>query len=148
LTISDDGRRSSRSIVTLAGESLEAIFQLTVQLSWVPEATLASSGIRQVDADAIVSVIRSLREGPGGWGRSELDIAMKGNDRPDESSEFSVEPGESPGQATIQMSESTLDDWRIGLQFTVASWLGERELFLRTGYQCTEAQEAIGKLGF
>jgi hypothetical protein len=148
LTSSGDGRQGCRSVVTLAGESLEAIFHLTVQLSWVPETSLASSGIRQVDADAIVSVIRSLRVGPGDWGGSKLDIVREGNGRPDEPSGFGVEPGEALGQATIRMSESMLDDWRIGLEFTVTSWLGERELFLRTGYHLVEAQEVISKLSF
>lgn len=146
--ISDETGGVRPQDILLASDWLQAIFHLTVELSLLPVDFLAKHGLRQADVDGLIAILRSAREGVGELGNVQLDIIKKDAEGRDDVLAPNFDRTEHPGKMTVEMTESMVDAWRNALEFTVTSWLGERELFLRTGYRTEEARGAIRRLRF
>ncbi len=134
--------------ILLACDQLQAIFHLTVELSLLSGEFLTKHGLRQADVDTLVAILWPMSERADELGNVQLGIIKKDAGGWGDVMAPNFDETGHPGTMTVDMTESMVDAWRNALGFTVTSWLGERELFLRTGYRMAEAREAIERLRF
>ncbi|HTU08947.1 MAG TPA: hypothetical protein VMG13_25600 [Trebonia sp.] len=146
--ISDETGGVHSQDILLSSERLQVIFHLTVELSLLPGDLLAKYGLRQSDVDGLVAILRPMRERVGELGNMRLGIIKKDLEGWDGIMAPNFDSTGHADKMTVEMTESMVGAWRNALESTVTSWLGERELFLRTGYSMEEAYEAIGRLRF
>jgi hypothetical protein len=140
------GRSPSQQII-LSQEQFEVIFQLTHQLPNYEEERLVNEGMNPYGLDLLIELLDSLRGLVDRSSRVQIQVADVSAVDPLMTSamEASSEGLEGEWVAIGRLPAAIAVVWQPLLRFVVSS-LGERELFLRTGYRADEIDGAIDAL--
>ena|SRR5208282_3910668 len=145
---SDSRRDDNTGSIVLEWEQFEVVFQLTVQMSWLPHERLSDYNLAQSEVERLVNIVRGL--GPSRGVSSHVRFAVLDAKRADWLAGSVPAPRfeeEDLGVvAVVALPACVVSDWANALEFVAFSWLGDRELFLRTGFHSGEARAAIDLL--
>jgi hypothetical protein len=132
----------------LEWEQFEVVFQLTVQMSWLPRERLSDYSLAQSEVERLANIVRGLRSSSAVSNYVRFDVLDA-----ERTDLFTVslpashlEDGNLGVVAVAVVPARVVFDWANALEFFAFSWLGDRELFLRTGFHSGEAREAIDLL--
>jgi hypothetical protein len=143
----DEGDRSRRRQIILGPEQFEVIFQVTHQLPNYQEERLISEGMSPHGLDLLVELLGFLRGPAESSSRVRIWVAEVSDVDP--LATIALEAGseslEGEWVAVGRLPEAVAVVWQPLLRFVVSS-MGERELFLRTGYRADEIDAAIDAL--
>jgi hypothetical protein len=140
------GRRPWPQII-LSSEEFEVIFQVTHQLPNCPEERLSREGMSPEKVDLLIEIINSLRSLAESSSKVRIQVVDAATVDPLATStlESASQDAGSEWEAVGRLPESLASVWQSLLKFVV-SWLGKRELFLRTGHTLNEVSAAIDAL--
>jgi hypothetical protein len=133
--------------ITIASAEFTVVLQLTHELPNMPPERLSANGFSNLDVEYLSGMMRAFRRISDQYAQVRFDIVdMEGAGPCDDlSSNVHVEVCGSEVVAVAALRREVASRWPNALDF-VTSWLGDRELFLRTGFQLGEAREAIDLL--
>ncbi|HEX6467773.1 MAG TPA: hypothetical protein VF069_01660 [Streptosporangiaceae bacterium] len=143
----DRASRASWSQIILKPKQFEVIYQITHELSNCPDERLDQEGMSPEGVAVLIECIDSLRSLVE---RSSM-VRIRVIDEPNvDFQEFSAlnpvsEYSRNEWEAVGELPQDIAAIWQQLLRFVV-SWLGQRELFLRTGYSLNEVNAAIDEL--
>jgi hypothetical protein len=134
--------------VLLDWEQFEAVFQLTVQMSWLPHERLSDYKLAQSEVDRLVDIVRGLRRSSGASNHVRFDVvdAEQAGWLAGSLLATRLEERDLGVVAVAVLPARVISEWASALEYVSSSWLGDRELFLRTGFHLSEAREAIDLL--
>ena len=144
---SDSALDNMNHSIKIASAEFAVVRQLTHELPNMPPERLSSNGFSNSDMAYLSSMMRAFRRISDQYAQVRFDIVdMEGAGPCDDfSPEVHVEVCGSEVVAVAALRREVASRWPNALDF-VTSWLGDRELFLRTGFQSGEAREAIDLL--
>ena len=133
--------------MTIEPAQFAVVGQLTFELPNMPPDRLSAYGLSGADVKYLTSIVRAFRRIDNEYTQTRFDIVdtedMSLRDgRPPE---VHIEAHGSELVAVAAMRRQVAAGWADALDF-VTSWLGDRELFLRTGFHSGKARQAIVSL--
>jgi hypothetical protein len=133
--------------IVIASAQFAVVRQLTHELPNMPPERLSAYGFPNSDVEYLSSMMRAFRELTDHYAQVRFDVVdMEGTSlRGDRSPDVHIEGCGSELVAVAELRREVASRWPHALDF-VTSWLGDRELFLRTGFRPDEAREAIDLL--
>jgi hypothetical protein len=133
--------------IAIASAQFAVICQLTHEFPNMPPERLSAYGFSNSDVEYLTSMMRAFRRLADRYAQVRFDVIdMEGAGlRDHRSSDVNIEACGSEFVAVAALPREVASRWPHALDF-VASWLGDRELFLRTGFHSGEAHEAIDLL--
>lgn len=137
---------SPRQII-LSRQQFEVIYQVTIELDNYQEERLAKEGLTPWMLESLTDLVRYLR-GPAEQS-SKVRIRVVESPVVDALPFVGLQAGlgesENQWEAVGQLDATIAAAWQSLLRFVVSS-LGDREIFLRSGYRADEVNAAIGAL--
>jgi hypothetical protein len=136
--------------VTITAAEFAVIFQLTKELPNLPSGPLAEHGFSSADAEYFSEMRAAFRALADSYSRVRFEVSAKESAEPG-SCRFSgvlISASENPDDGVLaiaDMPNRIASLWPHVLDLVV-SFLGDRELFLRTGSHSEEARRAIDLL--
>jgi hypothetical protein len=137
---------SSRQII-LSREQFEAIYQVTIELRNYQEERLIREGMTAQKLDTLTDLVRSLREPAEQSSKVRIHVVESPifDALATSGLEAELDESQTEWEAVGQLPEAIAVTWQSLLRFVVSS-LGDREIFLRTGYDANEVSDAISAL--
>jgi hypothetical protein len=130
--------------MTIERAQFAAVCQLTFELPNMPLDRLSAYGLSGADVKYLTSIMRAFRRIDDEYNQARFDIVDTEDIslRDDSSPEVHIEVHGIELVAVAVLRRQVAVGWAGALDF-VTSWLGDRELFLRTGFHSSEARQAI-----
>jgi hypothetical protein len=142
--VSDSMQDDMSDSITITLSQFAVIGQLTYELPNMPPDRLSAYGLSDSDVEYLTSMMRAFRRIDDQYAQARFDIV----DTEDASlrggrfGEVHIEAHGSELVAVATLRREVAAGWAEALDFVI-SWLGDRELFLRTGFHSGEARQAI-----
>jgi len=145
---SDSRRDDNTGSIVLEWEQFEVVFQLTVQMSWLPHERLSDYSLAQSEVERLVNIVRVLGPSRSVYNYVRFDVlnAERADWLTGSLPAPHFEEEDLGVVAVVALPACVVSDWANALEFVAFSWLGDRELFLRTGFHSGEARDAIDLL--
>lgn len=133
--------------MTIEPAQFAVVGQLTFELPNMPPDRLSAYGLSGADVKYLTSIMRAFRRIDDRYTQARFDIVDTEDIslRDGRSPEVYIEAHGSELVAVAALRRQVATGWADALDF-VTSWLGDRELFLRTGFHSGEARQAIVSL--
>lgn len=130
--------------ILLSPRQFEVIFQVTIQLRNYQVERLNREGMTPRMLEFLSDLVRSIRSIADQSSMVRIQVVEGQTDGLPVTPVLELGPGRSGAQleAVGQLPESIAEIWQSLLKFVISS-LGDRELFLRTGYYSDEIDAAI-----
>ncbi|MGI4896785.1 MAG: hypothetical protein ACRYF3_16905 [Janthinobacterium lividum] len=129
----------------LPGDTFETIFQITKELSGLPEFRLAPTGLDKASTKLITRLALGVL--PAAEAGSVVHVVVR-----EAATDNDLElkrSGHTPAGddvALLVLSAEQLRGWRAGLR-EVVEWLAGQEIYYRTGYSDSEIAIAVAAMG-
>jgi hypothetical protein len=130
--------------ITITPAQFAVVGQLTYELPNMPPDRLSAYGLSKVDVEYLTSMMRAFRRIDEQYAQARFDIVdtEDASLRGGRSADVHIEAHGNELVAVVALRREVAAGWSDALD-SVTSWLGDRELFLRTGFHSGEAREAI-----
>lgn len=138
---------SMKDSTMITSAEFAVVRQLTHELPNMPPERLSAYGFSNSDVEYLGGMMRALRRINEQYYQVRFDlidsegVGLRGDPSPD----VHIEGYGSEMIVVVALRREVASRWPHALDF-VTSWLGDRELFLRTGFHSGEAREAIDLL--
>lgn len=149
MTSHDPSGERPTSALRLSSDDFEVIFQVTKELHSLPAERLAQIGYSVGQGDELLAALRGVRIQAKDASIVEIDFAdLDGKGAPPTTSGQSRADTNDGPTANVQLTipRAMASKWQA-LTTAIVHTLGERELFLRTGYRVEEVQDSTRLLG-
>lgn len=138
MTTSDEA--GGRGALLLSSADFEVIFQVTKEAPNLRDAQLTVAGMTSTEVTQLLFVLRSMRSHMKGAVRVRIDLEGEDTPGPANGGQEDIESAEFEARGRIPATLAS--HWGTLMQ-EIIRVLGQRELYLRTGYKLDEIRSAI-----
>lgn len=131
--------------ITVASAEFAVVRQLTHELPNMPPRHLSAQGFSSSNVEYLSSMMRAFRRIDDQYAQVRFDVVDTEGSGLRGDPDVRIEARGSEVVAVATLGREVASRWPHALDFVI-SWLGDRELFLRTGFNSGEAREAINLL--